>query len=121
MHYRVGSGSAPDCIAAIRGLLADDPDLAEVLGGREMRRNSRSGSSFTHSRPTELDEECSSRAGTARSVLFRWTSTRTVVGIKEIIQIADGGLEDRRNKGEIAASVSNPYVNINNVLGPVGA
>ena len=44
MHYRMGSDSAPDRIAAMRGLLADDPDLAEVLSGREMRRNSRTGS-----------------------------------------------------------------------------
>ena len=40
----MGSDSAPDRIAAMRGLLADDPDLAEVLSGREMRRNSRTGS-----------------------------------------------------------------------------
>ena len=44
MYYRMGSDSAPDRIAAIRGLLADDPDLAEVLGGRETRRYSCSAS-----------------------------------------------------------------------------
>lgn len=38
MHYRMGSDSAPYLIDAIQGLLADDLDLAEVLGGREMRR-----------------------------------------------------------------------------------
>ena len=37
MHYCMGSDSAPDCIAAIRGLLADDPDLAEVLPCNETR------------------------------------------------------------------------------------
>ena len=51
MHYRMESDSAPDCIAAIRGLLADDPDLAEILGGREMRRNSRNGSGPLSTRP----------------------------------------------------------------------
>ena len=44
MHYRMGSDSAPDRIAAIRGLLADDPNLAEVLSDRGVRRYSRSGS-----------------------------------------------------------------------------
>ena len=44
MHYCMGSDSAPDRIDAIRRLLADDLDLAEVLGGREMKRNSRTGS-----------------------------------------------------------------------------
>ena len=47
MHYRMGSDSVPSRIDAIRGLLADDPDLAEVLGGREMRRNSRTVSIST--------------------------------------------------------------------------
>ena len=43
MHYRMGSDSAPDRIDAIRGFLAvDDLDITEVLGGREMRRYSRS-------------------------------------------------------------------------------
>lgn len=33
------SDSAPDRIDAIRNQLTDDRDLAEVLGGREMRQN----------------------------------------------------------------------------------
>ena len=41
MHYRMGTDSAPNRIDAIRGVLADDLDLAEVLGGLETRRNSR--------------------------------------------------------------------------------
>ena len=44
MHYRMRSDSAPDRIDAIRGLFADDLDLTEVSGGREMRRISRSAS-----------------------------------------------------------------------------
>ena len=43
MHYRMGSDSAPDRIDAIRGFLADDLAITEVLGGREMRRYSRNG------------------------------------------------------------------------------
>ena len=50
VHYRMGSDSVPSRIDAIRGVLADDPDLAEVLGGREMRRSSRSVSGFTSSK-----------------------------------------------------------------------
>ena len=38
MHYCEGSDSAPDRIDAIRDLLADDLDLAEEMGEREMRR-----------------------------------------------------------------------------------
>ena len=41
MHYRMGSDSAPDRIDAIRGLFADDLDLTEDSGGREMRQYSR--------------------------------------------------------------------------------
>ena len=44
MHYHAGSDSAPDRIDAIRDFLADDLDLAEDMGDREMRRYSRSAS-----------------------------------------------------------------------------
>ena len=44
MHYCVGSDSAPDRIDVIRDLHADDLDLAEDMGGREMRRYLRTGS-----------------------------------------------------------------------------
>ena len=43
-QQRLGSDSVPDRIDAIRSLLADNRDLAEVVGDREMRQNSRSGS-----------------------------------------------------------------------------
>ena len=36
MHYRMGSDSAPDRLGAIRGFLADDLAITEILGGREM-------------------------------------------------------------------------------------
>lgn len=56
MHYRMGNDSAPDRIAAMRGLLADDPDLAEVLSSREMRRNPCTDSMLAESGMTfELD------------------------------------------------------------------
>ena len=45
----------------------------------------------------------------------------TIVSIEEIVQIANGSLEDRGNKSEIVTGSHNPYVDINNVLGPVGA
>ena len=48
MHYRMGNDSAPDRIDAIRGFLADDPAITEVLGGLEMRRYSRTGSTDSH-------------------------------------------------------------------------
>ena len=38
MHYSMGNDSALDRIDAIRGLAVYDLDLAEVLGGREMRQ-----------------------------------------------------------------------------------
>ena len=41
MHYSMGNDSALDRIDAIRGLPVYDLDLAEVLGGREMRQYSR--------------------------------------------------------------------------------
>ena len=47
MHYRMGSDSAPDRIDAIRGFLADDLAITEVLGSREMRRYSRSVASLS--------------------------------------------------------------------------
>ena len=48
MHYRMGSDSAPDRIDAIRGFLAADPATTEVVGGREMRRYSRTVSLERH-------------------------------------------------------------------------
>ena len=41
MHSRAAGDSAPDCIDAIRDLLASDLDHAEDMGDREMRRHSR--------------------------------------------------------------------------------
>ena len=102
MHYRMGSDSAPDRTAAMRGLLADDPDLAEVLGGRETRRNSRSGSSLAHSRARGSFAVC----------ISVWISAMTIVIIKEIVQIANGSLEDRGNKSEIVTGSHNPYVDV---------
>ena len=49
MHYCMGNDSALDRIDAIRGLVAYDLDRAEVLGGREMRRYSRTVSHWTPS------------------------------------------------------------------------
>ena len=46
MHYCMGNDSALDRIDAIRGLVAYDLDRAEVLGGREMRRYSRTVSTL---------------------------------------------------------------------------
>ena len=39
MHCRMGSDPAPDRIDTIGGLLAYDLEVAEDMGGREMRRN----------------------------------------------------------------------------------
>ena len=86
---------------------ADRPDLR---ARRPVRHSSRSGSSLSHS-----------RARGRSQCAFPWTSAMTAVGIEEIGQIANGSLEDRWNKSEIGTGGHNPYVDINNVLGPVGA
>ena len=73
MHYCMGSDSTPDRIDAIRRLLADDLDLAEVLGGREMRRTSRSASPAPVTRHRPSEKLRFGPQGTKRSTSFQGT------------------------------------------------
>ena len=76
MHYSMGSDSALDRIDAIRGLPVYDLDLAEVLGGREMRQYSRTVSRSLPPRVPARDKSDGFQAHSATEAATAPSTTR---------------------------------------------